>query len=152
MAGVMRRSLLGAAAMLTAAGSGLSGAEPSAARLSIDPDGTAHVPAFDLPPSAFMSGEAVARLKARAGVQAPAKGDELVLATGHERIHGIGHRDGPSIPRSASISWRMAATTVAAAGSISSPAVSRTRRMAARISVSSTSTNSSSDLARWSMA
>lgn len=44
-------------------------------------DGTVHVPAFDLPPSMFMSPEAVALLKARAGVPAFAIPENLDIAT-----------------------------------------------------------------------
>jgi len=86
----IQMSLLAATAMLmAAAGTSLSGAEAGPAGLSIDPDGTAHVPAFDLPPSAFMSKEAVARLKARAGAQSAALAPSDGIAAARRRVEGL---------------------------------------------------------------
>ena len=48
-----------------------SGVAAGAGRPTFTPDGVAHVPAFDLPPSAFMSPEAAASLKARGAGPAP---------------------------------------------------------------------------------
>ena len=50
-------------------------------RPTFAPDGTVHVPAFDLPPSAFMSTEAADMLRARAAAPAFAMPDNLDIGT-----------------------------------------------------------------------
>jgi len=90
MPGPIQRSLLAATVLLmAAAGSGLWGAETGPAKLSFSADGTAHVPAFDLPPSAFMSKEAVERLKGRAGVQSPAMAPSADIVEARRRVEQL---------------------------------------------------------------
>src|SRR4051812_49797141 len=90
MHGRIRISLLAATAVLLAAASAsVPGAETGPAKLSISPDGTAHVPVFDLPPSAFMSKEAVERLKARAGVVSSAMGMDANIGEARSRIERL---------------------------------------------------------------
>jgi acetyl esterase/lipase len=74
--------------MLVAASAGLA-ADTGSDRLSFGSDGTAHVQAFDLPPSAFMSKEAVDRLKARAGVQSPAVAASADIVTARRRVEDL---------------------------------------------------------------
>jgi hypothetical protein len=68
----MRNAALAAAAMLVVAASGAPSPDGTAASKPVyGTDGTAHVPAFDLPPSQFMSKEAVDVLKYRAAANYP---------------------------------------------------------------------------------
>jgi monoterpene epsilon-lactone hydrolase len=67
----------------------LSAQETPTKHPTFEKDGTAHVPAFDLPPSTFMSKEAADMLKARAGVPAfaiPANLDIATMRSGMEAV------------------------------------------------------------------
>lgn len=58
-----------------------SAQEAAATRPTFEKDGSIHVPAFDLPPSTFMSKEAVDMLKARAGAPAFSIPQNIDIAT-----------------------------------------------------------------------
>ena len=69
----VRTSALAATALLLVAAAGAPAGDGSdAAKPVYGADGTVHVPAFDLPPSAYMSREAVDLLRHRAGPARPA--------------------------------------------------------------------------------
>jgi acetyl esterase/lipase len=68
---ISRTSNLTFLAVLAVMTYGAAYAQQSTSKPTFAPDGTVHVPAFDLPPSGLMSPEAVAFQKARAAMPAP---------------------------------------------------------------------------------
>jgi len=78
-----------AGAFLASTSVQLAAQEAPVKRPTFEKDGTAHVPAFDLPPSMFMSKQAADMLKARAGMPAfnmPANLDIAMVRRGMEMV------------------------------------------------------------------
>src|ERR1700741_2838194 len=77
---------VGAAIVVVAAlaGGGASSAETAPARPTYGADGVVHVPAFDLPPSPYLSQQGVALQKMRATMKASSCGDIAKLRSGWE--------------------------------------------------------------------
>ncbi len=67
-AGLVALVAAGPSMLVAQQGSGTPPSPPPAARPTFSPDGTVHVPAFDLPPSTLLSPEALAAQKARAAM------------------------------------------------------------------------------------
>ena len=82
-----KSTLAVAAMLLVAASGGPSGtADNDASKPVYTADGLIHVPAFDLPPSSYMSKEAVYLLKRRAGVARPATPQDNDIAKERQAI------------------------------------------------------------------
>jgi acetyl esterase/lipase len=81
-----RAGILIAAAAITVAGAGLSGAQTAPAKPGFAADGTVQVPAFELPPSPLMSREAVERMKRRATDKPPVLAPGAGIVEARRRI------------------------------------------------------------------
>ena len=80
---------LAAAALILAAGASPLMAEEAAKRPTFAPDGTVHVPAFDLPPSEYLSPEVIEMTKLRAKYPLPQialTGDAKAIRAGTEQF------------------------------------------------------------------